>query len=153
MDLTRAGLMNRFLPRRKGIVARLVFFARISFSFPPLRFIVQTFEAPGPVLIDLTGDAGISFHPGASGKALHSGGRRREGELTHQREQTCSILNCAFHRLLFPLTIAACPDRLIPGCAAGYPAVDVIECTPPLPSRSEERRVGKECRSRWSPYH
>ena len=21
------------------------------------------------------------------------------------------------------------------------------------PSRSEERRVGKECRSRWSPYH
>ena len=23
----------------------------------------------------------------------------------------------------------------------------------PLISRSEERRVGKECRSRWSPYH
>src|SRR5687768_18241599 len=23
----------------------------------------------------------------------------------------------------------------------------------PLPSRSEERRVGKECRYRWSPYH
>ena len=23
----------------------------------------------------------------------------------------------------------------------------------PLLSRSEERRVGKECRSRWSPYH
>ena len=22
-----------------------------------------------------------------------------------------------------------------------------------LPVRSEERRVGKECRSRWSPYH
>ena len=22
-----------------------------------------------------------------------------------------------------------------------------------LRSRSEERRVGKECRSRWSPYH
>ena len=22
-----------------------------------------------------------------------------------------------------------------------------------LKSRSEERRVGKECRSRWSPYH
>ena len=22
-----------------------------------------------------------------------------------------------------------------------------------LPTRSEERRVGKECRSRWSPYH
>ena len=23
----------------------------------------------------------------------------------------------------------------------------------PTPIRSEERRVGKECRSRWSPYH
>ena len=23
----------------------------------------------------------------------------------------------------------------------------------PLIQRSEERRVGKECRSRWSPYH
>jgi len=23
----------------------------------------------------------------------------------------------------------------------------------PMTSRSEERRVGKECRSRWSPYH
>ena len=28
---------------------------------------------------------------------------------------------------------------------AGKPITDVI--------RSEERRVGKECRSRWSPYH
>src|SRR2546427_10613928 len=24
---------------------------------------------------------------------------------------------------------------------------------PPFGERSEERRVGKECRSRWSPYH
>ena len=23
----------------------------------------------------------------------------------------------------------------------------------PMTTRSEERRVGKECRSRWSPYH
>ena len=29
------------------------------------------------------------------------------------------------------------------------PAVQVAA----LDSRSEERRVGKECRSRWSPYH
>ena len=26
-------------------------------------------------------------------------------------------------------------------------------CNLPIPARSEERRVGKECRSRWSPYH
>ena len=25
--------------------------------------------------------------------------------------------------------------------------------TPLMTARSEERRVGKECRSRWSPYH
>src|SRR2546430_13648204 len=31
-----------------------------------------------------------------------------------------------------------------------YPQVDAI---PNSPGRSEERRVGKECRSRWSPYH
>ena len=33
-------------------------------------------------------------------------------------------------------------------------ALIVIVCfSAPLFSRSEERRVGKECRSRWSPYH
>src|ERR1035441_981363 len=36
------------------------------------------------------------------------------------------------------------------------PRVDVCgdaETLPFAPGRSEERRVGKECRSRWSPYH
>ena len=28
-----------------------------------------------------------------------------------------------------------------------------ISTFPDYPARSEERRVGKECRSRWSPYH
>ena len=31
-------------------------------------------------------------------------------------------------------------------------AVDLQGATV-IPGRSEERRVGKECRSRWSPYH
>ena len=34
----------------------------------------------------------------------------------------------------------------------GVPKGRVIEIYGPE-SRSEERRVGKECRSRWSPYH
>ena len=45
-----------------------------------------------------------------------------------------------------------------------YPIVDKIEALRPsmqaltdeelrAKTRSEERRVGKECRSRWSPYH
>ena len=33
--------------------------------------------------------------------------------------------------------------------ADGCPALDATTWT----ARSEERRVGKECRSRWSPYH
>ena len=39
----------------------------------------------------------------------------------------------------------------------GLPVVDdieFVECTVGIGKhRSEERRVGKECRSRWSPYH
>src|SRR2546430_8309855 len=37
---------------------------------------------------------------------------------------------------------------------AGTPLVEIVS-EPHLRSakRSEERRVGKECRSRWSPYH
>src|SRR5256885_8747005 len=31
--------------------------------------------------------------------------------------------------------------------------LDVGEVRELYPARSEERRVGKECRSRWSPYH
>src|SRR3712207_9103088 len=34
--------------------------------------------------------------------------------------------------------------------AAWHASLDVGA---PVPNRSEERRVGKECRSRWSPYH
>src|SRR2546426_12342196 len=30
---------------------------------------------------------------------------------------------------------------------------DVVSVGDPRQRRSEERRVGKECRSRWSPYH
>src|SRR5256885_16461028 len=30
---------------------------------------------------------------------------------------------------------------------------DVLKADPECSMRSEERRVGKECRSRWSPYH
>ena len=37
-----------------------------------------------------------------------------------------------------------------------FPDIGVLESLShllELPIRSEERRVGKECRSRWSPYH
>ena len=37
--------------------------------------------------------------------------------------------------------------------AEGYYPVEKSAPTFVLQTRSEERRVGKECRSRWSPYH
>src|SRR2546422_5050722 len=38
------------------------------------------------------------------------------------------------------------------GLAAAFDPFEAQE-KPSLETRSEERRVGKECRSRWSPYH
>ena len=51
-------------------------------------------------------------------------------------------------------------DRGFPGVAvvlgeglAGIEVADTLVTAGGGASRSEERRVGKECRSRWSPYH
>src|SRR5450830_551712 len=39
-------------------------------------------------------------------------------------------------------------------CNAGHPAPAILRGAHDVAElRSEERRVGKECRSRWSPYH
>ena len=45
-------------------------------------------------------------------------------------------------------------DALLSALAA-CSAIDVVDILEKrrTPVRSEERRVGKECRSRWSPYH
>ena len=54
----------------------------------------------------------------------------------------CYTLDHLFHRSQFK-------DSLVfKGGTSPSKAYHVIES-----SRSEERRVGKECRSRWSPYH
>ena len=44
-------------------------------------------------------------------------------------------------------------DVLIPFATRLLEANDVIRAVANRRYRSEERRVGKECRSRWSPYH
>ena len=44
--------------------------------------------------------------------------------------------------------------RLWEAMEAGAPLADLLrELAGAHHRRSEERRVGKECRSRWSPYH
>ena len=52
------------------------------------------------------------------------------------------------------LTVA-CAKELAEKCAdCNYDYIMTAESKGiPLAYRSEERRVGKECRSRWSPYH
>ena len=41
------------------------------------------------------------------------------------------------------------PNNWITLLHSGYVTINDL----PITTRSEERRVGKECRSRWSPYH
>ena len=52
------------------------------------------------------------------------------------------------------------PTIPLPGIYLDKTIIQKDTCTPmfiaalfPIAKRSEERRVGKECRSRWSPYH
>ena len=61
------------------------------------------------------------------------------------------IINCA--------SIGCCDDEIIKVIGTGGMATmidkrtQVFDAVEPHVLRSEERRVGKECRSRWSPYH
>ena len=52
---------------------------------------------------------------------------------------------------LLPLAFAALPLLLLKVPSIAPPIA--TEFVPDALARSEERRVGKECRSRWSPYH
>src|SRR2546426_11751854 len=42
---------------------------------------------------------------------------------------------------------------VLAGAACAFAGLCYAEFASLIPIRSEERRVGKECRSRWSPYH
>src|SRR5256885_7098447 len=44
-------------------------------------------------------------------------------------------------------------SRAWPKCASSNEAIETTCTAGSRRMRSEERRVGKECRSRWSPYH
>ena len=54
---------------------------------------------------------------------------------------------CLKRNVLFLLLLAGFSVSSVCVCAA-QPKISVTGTV-----RSEERRVGKECRSRWSPYH
>ena len=70
------------------------------------------------------------------------------------------LAQCSWAEELDNATNTTLPDDEMPGWVTPYyspyeaknktdPFVSFVKVS----SRSEERRVGKECRSRWSPYH
>ena len=57
------------------------------------------------------------------------------------------------YRTSFRTSIGATPYSLVYGMEAVLPVEIEMGSLRVALERSEERRVGKECRSRWSPYH
>ena len=58
-----------------------------------------------------------------------------------------------FTRLGYESTFREYCDRFTPDYLAAVREAGESGLPALADSRSEERRVGKECRSRWSPYH
>ena len=79
-------------------------------------------------------------------EAIHKAVERMGfAEMTEIQEKTIPVM-LAGHDV-----IAKAPTGTGKTCAFGIPVAEHI--LPENKYRSEERRVGKECRSRWSPYH
>ena len=71
----------------------------------------------------------------------------------HPANETC-VFATRFTNNPYLMAKATMEDKILQAARQGIPSVVVI----PTEffgayDRSEERRVGKECRSRWSPYH
>jgi len=91
---------------------------------------------------------------------LLSLGHRRIGLIKREPTSALSTLRfVGYCDMLAEANIPFDPALVIEskaGQAAGYDAMQKLLALPEPPTavfRSEERRVGKECRSRWSPYH
>ena len=63
------------------------------------------------------------------------------------------LIACSKDPVIYTLTATANPAEggSVSPSSQQYDSGDVASVT--ATPRSEERRVGKECRSRWSPYH
>src|SRR3712207_4707616 len=66
-----------------------------------------------------------------------------ETDYVSDGERTLAVSNG--HPLMGRVVGSGCASTAVVGCFAAAGGGD--------PKRSEERRVGKECRSRWAPYH
>jgi len=95
---------------------------------PLLRRLSQEFHLEIPVLCtgEIYGQYGLSFTD--PDEAVRDAAQRRACDVIDMAEEYSALVN-----------IGRLRGRLQPAVAREQ--------------RSEERRVGKECRSRWSPYH
>src|SRR2546429_5252559 len=75
---------------------------------------------------------------------IYHGQASRQSKATEVQEQITATV-CPIHQGLF--LIRERRAHPFQNRRYSHPVV------PPSAGRSEERRVGKECRSRWSPYH
>src|SRR5258706_15165547 len=66
-----------------------------------------------------------------------------------------SVTTDVFTTVETPCTVASTPPLTAVVTPLTYFVIcEAVRISQPQPlARSEERRVGKECRSRWSPYH
>ena len=80
--------------------------------------------------------------------------RRRRGVSGLGEDAVIPTIGSKESVALLPLQLGVRPGDLVLHPRAAYPTYDVdARIASATHRRSEERRVGKECRSRWSPYH
>ena len=137
----------------------------------------STFLAPGTSFVEDSFSTGWGMCGGVGNGSGGNGGDDSGGNVSNA-ERWGAADEALLARL--PLT-SCCEARFLTGCRPGagnpcsracrlscptacgilVPQAGIEPTSPALegrflttgPSRSEERRVGKECRSRWSPYH
>src|ERR1039457_7320554 len=147
---------RELLERRQRSVAR-----GLSHVLP-----VFVTAAGGGVIIDADGNSLIDF---GSGIAVTSVGNSAELVVQRVTEQVARFTHTCFMVAPYEGYVAVCEElnRVTPGdhdkrsallnsgAEAVENAVKIARHATGRPAiiRSEERRVGKECRSRWSPYH
>ena len=69
-------------------------------------------------------------------------------------EEDGKEISRTYHRkVLAPGDSLTAEDPMVQRLAEAEWTPEVIKAYEAAKARSEERRVGKECRSRWSPYH
>ena len=133
---------------------------RLPLALPPIVYVMTDLGEPAldewaadPALDDARIDFARFDAEADAGLAL----RRRGVTLDRLANPLVVIANYLFDSV--PVDAFAVGDGTIEECLLAVEGDDVPSMAltwsrrPVEPDRSEERRVGKECRSRWSPYH